>query len=481
MNNKLLNLIIFLLIFFFGLFGLAKSSWTATIQAASCSQADVQAAITATSAGGTVTVPAGTCTWNTAITIDKGLSLIGAGSGAGGTTIKGSKDNLIIYSPDDLSANLLFRISAFKFDLDHQPIHGLQLYASDMYGGPVLYQKKIRVDHNVFVNLNVTSTQWKYIMTSGVRGVVDNNTFGDSFYPFRSATSYFSDTPPRTCYSGCREWQQTEGIVFGQTDNNMWFEDNDITISDHGQGLVITDGQEGQRCGFRYNTVHIGSTGYSQLFDWHGNYGDGDGSTYSTMGVEVYGNNFLGGAGAASDGRGGRSFLFLNNYTGSFSFVIYEEHAASGTPITYTGPNPPQYSQDVNGTYFFGNRTNYTGTNISVDINETCGLCIPGALVAGKNFFTDTSTPGVSCGPLANRPESCTTGQAYWATNQSACTDLTNYVGAGTGKTPLSGTFYRCAANAWDGGSTLLTYPHPLRGGDGDTTPPAAPTGLSVQ
>ncbi len=147
--------IIFFLILFCGVFGLAKSSWAATINAASCQQADVQSAITAASAGDTVTVPAGKCTWNATVTIDKGLSLIGAGSGVGGTTIKGSTANLIIYTPTDLSANLLFRISGFKFDLDHQPIHGLQLYAIDMYGGPVLYQTKVRVDHNVFINLNV--------------------------------------------------------------------------------------------------------------------------------------------------------------------------------------------------------------------------------------------------------------------------------------------------------------------------------------
>lgn len=45
-----------------------------TIRAASCSQSDVQAAIDAASDGDTVAVPAGNCTWTTAVNINgKGI------------------------------------------------------------------------------------------------------------------------------------------------------------------------------------------------------------------------------------------------------------------------------------------------------------------------------------------------------------------------------------------------------------------------
>jgi hypothetical protein len=49
--------------------------------------------------------------------------------------------------------------------------------------------------------------------------------------------------------------------------------------------------------------------------------------------------------------------------------------------------------------------------------------------------------------------------------------------------TPISGTLYKCTAiNTWTAYYTPYTYPHPLRNeNQGDTTPPAAPGGLSVK
>ena len=68
-NHELKLEIMFSLILFLGIFGLAKNSWAATINAASCSYADVSAAVSAASPGDTVSVPSGTCTWNTQLNI----------------------------------------------------------------------------------------------------------------------------------------------------------------------------------------------------------------------------------------------------------------------------------------------------------------------------------------------------------------------------------------------------------------------------
>src|SRR2546428_159765 len=56
--------------------------WAATINAASCSQANVNSAITSAVDGDTVTIPAGTCSWTTTLTITKGITLLGAGAGS---------------------------------------------------------------------------------------------------------------------------------------------------------------------------------------------------------------------------------------------------------------------------------------------------------------------------------------------------------------------------------------------------------------
>jgi len=53
-----------------------------TIKASTCSTSDVQTAINAAAGGDTVTIPAGTCTWTSGVTISgKGISVQGSGSG----------------------------------------------------------------------------------------------------------------------------------------------------------------------------------------------------------------------------------------------------------------------------------------------------------------------------------------------------------------------------------------------------------------
>lgn len=50
--------------------------------AASCATSDVQAAINLATEGSTVTIPAGTCSWTTGVTLSgKGIKIQGAGSG----------------------------------------------------------------------------------------------------------------------------------------------------------------------------------------------------------------------------------------------------------------------------------------------------------------------------------------------------------------------------------------------------------------
>ena len=72
-----------------GLCGIGTAAHARTATAASCSVADVQAAVAAGADGDTVLVPAGGCTWTSALTISVGLTLDGQGAaiitfGAGG-------------------------------------------------------------------------------------------------------------------------------------------------------------------------------------------------------------------------------------------------------------------------------------------------------------------------------------------------------------------------------------------------------------
>lgn len=71
----------FLLVSVFAIF-LAAPVRGATVAAKTCGTADVQNAINSANSGDTVSVPAGTCTWTSGVTISgKGVSVQGAGSG----------------------------------------------------------------------------------------------------------------------------------------------------------------------------------------------------------------------------------------------------------------------------------------------------------------------------------------------------------------------------------------------------------------
>ena len=413
----------------------------------SCSYVDVSAQVAAAAVGDTVAVPAGSCTWSGTLRINKGISLIGAG--IGNTIITKGASTIIEYAPSDVNSNALMRISGFTFNFGGSGGTGLDVSS----GNTLVLQTRLRIDHNKFQNIALGSTQDHYIVFAGMRGVVDNNVFGKVFYPFRAPTSPNPD-------GGKAIWNNHEGVVFGKADNNLYFEDNVFEELTDAGGVIVMDCQEGSRYAFRYNTFSLSQSG-QPLFDMHGNQGS---SFYACMGGELYGNKVIGGGGTFLDQRGGRVFVFNNSTSVPFGFQIREEYDDGISPTNYLGTNPPQYSQHVNGSYYWGNRTGTTGALLTTHITTDCSQCQKNGLAAGVDFFADDSSPGVFCGTLANRPATCTAGQGYWATNQS-CTDLTGMVGASPAL-PIAGTLNRCtSANKWDSGVSPLPYPHPLRAG----------------
>jgi hypothetical protein len=96
----------------------------------------------------------------------------------------------------------------------------------------------------------------------------------------------------------------------------------------------------------------------------------------------------------------------------------------------------------------------------------------PYHIAANRDYYDYAAsfdgTSGVGCGSLAARPPTCTTGVAYWATDQS-CKDLSGMVGTNPAK-PISGKLYKCVStNKWSTAGDGITYtpfqyPHPLRG-----------------
>ncbi|MFA5962334.1 MAG: hypothetical protein WC848_06660 [Parcubacteria group bacterium] len=460
--------IFFLAIIFGWVFGVAEKSFGATINAVSCSYNDVSSAITAASPEDTVVVPQGSCIWNSGLNITKGINLIG---GLGGvTTITAATsfgdDFMIKYSPttNNLQYNYAFRLSGFTIDADNKA-HGVVL--GGQIDPPYVMQDKVRVDHNIIQNTLGYKGIWNFC---NFYGVVDNNIITNADYPIKNDTqssevSWYSNAPQNIFISG--------------TNNYLYFEDNTITYEGHPDGLAL-ESQFNGRYAARYNTIIAHGPSYS-LFEAHGHQGEGSsGETMgSTFGAEVYGNRV-----EAADyhmiffkTRGGRSFIFYNSVATTY---VLSNEAYDGL---LTCPAIYAYEQMIHDTYWWQTRKDFTGSLAETAADHPLGVTCAGLAnrpTLGRDVFSDSSSPGVGCGILENRPLTCIVGQGYWATNQS-CADLTGMVGTNPA-TPISGTLYKCTQeNTWTAFYTPYVYPHPLRNESSDTTPPSSPIGLMVE
>jgi len=440
-----------------------KGNWSAPgfkgkiIYADSPAYDNVVAAINQAEPGDMVVVPKGEATWDSKLSITKGIILKGAGIDQ--TIINNNYDNpsdndecLIFYKPDDFEANYPFRITGFTFNSYDKSD---TIYLAHNRSSSLTIQTKIRIDHNKFTAAS-GNTDIQAIVCNGMRGVVDNNLFYHA-YPIRHSSCYGN---------GQSWWNNWEGLRYGKPDNNIYYEDNifyDVEI--------VANSQYANRYAMRYNTIYMAGEAYP-LFDAHGN--QGIGYMYSSFGVEMYGNLLVTPASNTSfnllDHRGGKALVFMNaivsasgSYSGSCWETIRDEYPDSLNP-----EDNPDY-QFPNDTYYFLNRKNYTG-------NSYCGVTegqhsdnppFYNCPTEDRDYFVGTDvfdgSLGVGYGLLSNRPSNPTTvGVGYWATDKNL-SNLEGMVGANP-ETPITGTFYKCTEpGVWTEYFMLLEYPHPLR------------------
>ena len=451
-------------------------TWTTTPDYAS-----VSSCVSSATYGDTINVSAGSVTWTGEIVITKGISLIGAGKDSTiikrGTAQTSQFYGLISYYPDatERAANNTFRISGFTLDADSLST------VIFLKNSTASILNKIRIDNNKITNPGGLNAGRGIYISGTFYGVIHSNVF-----------EYSSGKPLDSYGADATSWTNLTRD-FGSA-NNIYYEDNTFI----GSSAYHSAGQGGRYVS-RYNTYSGATANLYPIFDIHGNQPTG----YSAMVGEIYGNLVDLGtrSGGLFDHRGGQAMIF-NNYVATTSTVSYKVREEYRDDLL-----GGSFLQHVTNSHYWNNRFRSNMALIhefytAQDTSDNSTVNNPLVLVENREFWRQTTSDfngsiaavgscgyyggpactasGVGCGTLANRPATCTTGVAYWATDQS-CSDLTGLVGAvdAEGDRPdttykITGTLYKCTSNnVWSAYYTPYTYPHPLRD---DAGTPAAPS-----
>lgn len=454
-----------LTIIFGGIFGVVEKTFGATINAASCSYTDVATAYNSASAGDIIVLPAGgSCTWSSALTISKAVTI----SGNGTTLTRGAVMTYGFFRFSNNTFAALTRITGFTFQL------------TNTSGGAALFfdvgcnVQQFRFDHNtVYHGVGIGEI-------TGSKGVVDHNTIYNSHNMF-------------VFYGGTRAQADASwDSMSAGTANALFVEDNTVIIDSNWTGTngndTIFDTNNGGKLVFRHNTVNMNNAPSGQTF-WmlmtHGNACFGDVPQYWEANsdcrrgqsvVEIYDNTFSGHYHPAWFVIRGSANLVhdnvLNCDVGTPYVYMREEEAY--LPSDYGDTNRTAWpgSDQVHNSFFWNNTNNG-----SADSDESVTVEPESATFIQKNRDYFLHAPCASGDSVDAYGHACTHGrETFTGPNGASGSDPTDgnpYNNIGTMQ------FTAGVDNVYLG-YVPYTYPHPLQG-EADITPPTVPQGLSVE
>lgn len=447
-----------------------SSGNAAIINAASCSQSDVQIAINSASSGDTVFVPAGQCTWSSGVTIPNGVTLIGAG--IGNTVI--SSDSFIRTNLGDNS-----RITGFEFT------NGVARPATGKQNWVIDYCKFSAVTYTLGGDSTITISGVD--ATAPLTGVYHKCTITNiQFNVFGTSV-------------GNKDWY-TYYPPLGSTNHVVYFEG--CTFNSYGNYTTGIDSNYGGAKVIRFSTIndmpmgsHGGRAKVARGTVRHSMYRN----TWNQAAVTTnyYTWWFRGGSGMFFDNKcSGEatnckmlidferayepSKVICNSSTG------YETvpHPQGGSPNYFcrdgvgagrdlgANPAPPKYNygQESSPLYIWNQTRN--GNPFDIILVNGAGTFVK----ENRDYYQDRGSGGVTTGLWANRP-TCNASKkkhGYWATDMGGNWNTTSeWDGA-------DGALYVCdGLGTWKLHYTPAPYPHPLvqAGGDG---PPSVPRGLKI-
>lgn len=384
---KKINLLILLLFLLPSLaFGFSKDGITYTTDG---SMADVNAAISDSTAGDIVNIPADSFTWGasgTYITVNKAIILQGAGQGQ---TIITLSDSGPTYG------NGTIRISAAA------TVKSMTINGANNYNVTALSASTTNGWRVTDIAWNGGSISQGYFIYAGTYGLIDNNTI---YVPYAQCETIFVRGPANS-------WQTTNSI--GGADN-VFIENNTFS----GSGYVC-DANSNARVVVRYNTIN----GTNKI-DGHGlasNYSPSRGVRH----MEIY-NNLFTNTGAywkAIHVRGGTARIFDNvvdnggatnyinlalteygSYIAQSNFGGVCQCVADRPVLDSIGRGYITSEQDSEPMYIWGNTCN--GSAWSVIMGENTNACVAtcGAfnmsdmVVAGEDYFISEAKPEAMSG-----------------------------------------------------------------------------------
>jgi len=401
---------------------MSQMAWSANRSAASCSQADVNTAISSASNGDTVLVPAGSCSYTSTVSFSKAITLLGCaspdypGGSCGTTTITNNQGATPTFQISNTGTNLV-RVSGFKFQgSSSSGTDDSTTRAIDIYGPAA----KFRVDHSTFDGYDCAVCT-NYFSPGGagkVAGVVDHNTITNS------GRGYFAQDGRKTdgSVAGSVAWSEFIGNEITYSGNNnsdkvVYFEDNTITWnrslgSGYAQGALYS--QYGGKVVFRHNTI----TGMSPFA-----VDESDSPSYGTIFYEIYNNVITEDCSHTNYGCEGKMFDLRSGQ------MLIHDNTITSTSIPFeltVYPNGhPDIGHDIKNSLFWNNTWN--GKTCQSDSNSSGAVCL--------DVASDTQRP-------------LTRNTNYWL------------------RAPQSGDVYFPY--------TPLTYPHPLTQNGPRPAPPTS-------
>ena len=417
-----------------------------TINAESCSEVDVRAAVSRASAGDTIVIPPGNCTWTEMFSIDRGITLQGAGVGS--TIIRDGKTvgPLINWRCEPNTAH---RLTGIEFQDGGRRTSGdaegvIRIRCTNV--GSTTF----RIDNNKFEGLNGAN-----LRVDTVVGLIDHNEFITRggrmallvFNPnWNGSDDYFGD----------RSW--SESVTWGGP-QNLFVEGNTLTETS------CVDGFRGMRAVFRFNTFtdcHITT---------HGT--ESSGRNRGGRAVEIYKNTYI--------NRGSSESVLANLRSGS---ALVWGNAATGLVGTgstarllngrATWPFAPfggadKQSRGANGTNPW-DINDPENPYVSLTASRGDGLEVS---VSGAGWTTDQWR-----GFIIKKTSDCTTSNCHSVIRSNTADTITFYANAGYG-TQL--TF--AAGETFEINRVIQIMDGIGRGGGGliANAPPVTPSGWNDQ